>query len=233
MNIAVIIAKKNSKRLKKKNFYKIGNKNLIQRAVVSAIDSKIFHKIIINSDIADISKAFKFLDKKKIKKIYFLNRKKYLASDKAKSVDVVIDTIRSFNFNTEDKICLLLPTCPLRSPQDIKSGFKFFKKDISCVISLCETNFPSQFSFIINKKKITPLIKNNPLLKKETRTQDIQTTYRPNGAFYISKVKTILKNKNFFHGKLAGFVMPKNRSIDIDTFEDLQLARLYYKNTKK
>jgi len=145
MNIAVIIARKNSKRLKKKNFYKIGNKNLIQRAVVSAIDSKIFHKIIINSDIADISKAFKFLD----------------------------------------------------------------------------------------KKKITPLIKNNPLLKKETRTQDIQTTYRPNGAFYISKVKTILKNKNFFQGKLAGFVMPKNRSIDIDTFEDLQLARFYYKNTKK
>lgn len=233
MNIAIIIARKNSKRLKNKNFYKVGGKNLIQRAVISAIDSKLFHKIIINSDISNLSQAFRFLNKENIKKIYFLKRKKALASDKAKSVDVVIDTIKSLNLNLEDNICLLLPTCPLRSSQDLKNGFKVLKKNISSVISLCETNFPAQFSFIINKKKLTPLMKNNPLPKNETRTQDMKISYRPNGAFYISKVKTILKNKNFFYGNLAGFVMPKNRSTDIDTFEDLQLARFYYKNSKK
>jgi len=233
MNIAIIIARKNSKRFKNKNFYKIGNKNLIQRAVNSAIGSKLFDKIIINSDIINLSQDFKSLSKENLKKIYFLKRKKVLASDKAKSVDVVVDTIKSLNLNLDDNICLLLPTCPLRSSQDIKNGFKIFKKNISSVISLCETNFPSQFSFAINKKKLVPLMKNNPLLKKETRTQDMKISYRPNGAFYISKVKTILKSKNFFYGNLAGFIMPKNRSIDIDSFEDLQLARFYYKNSKK
>ena len=47
--------------------------------------------------------------------------------------------------------------------------------------------------------------------------------------FIYSNIKKLLKNKNFFKGKIKGLEMPAKRSIDIDTIEDLKLARYFFK----
>ena len=56
MNIAVICARKNSLRIKNKNFLKINKKPLINYTIESAIKSNLFDKIIINTD----SKNYKY-----------------------------------------------------------------------------------------------------------------------------------------------------------------------------
>ena len=48
--IGFIFARKNSKRLPKKNILKLGNKLLIEYTLSAAIKSKIFRKIIVSTD---------------------------------------------------------------------------------------------------------------------------------------------------------------------------------------
>ena len=64
MNLAIIIARKKSKRLKNKNLLKIGKYNLIQMTLIEALKVKKFKKIIINTDINNIKNYFKFLSLK-------------------------------------------------------------------------------------------------------------------------------------------------------------------------
>ena len=59
MNLAIIIARKKSKRLKNKNLLKMSY-NLIQRALIEALNVKKFKKIIINTDINNIENQFRF-----------------------------------------------------------------------------------------------------------------------------------------------------------------------------
>ena len=53
-------------------------------------------------------------------------------------------------------------------------------------------------------------------------------SFRPNGAFYISNIKKLLKIKIFKKGNIGSRDACK-RSIDIDTIEDLKLARYFFK----
>ena len=47
MNLAIIIARKNSKRLKNKNLLKIGKYNLLQLAVIEALKVQKFSKLLL------------------------------------------------------------------------------------------------------------------------------------------------------------------------------------------
>ena len=77
--IGFIFARKNSKRLPKKNILKLGRKLLIEHTIVASIKSNIFDKIIVSSDDEKIISL-----KKKYKDVFFDKRPKNLASDRAK-----------------------------------------------------------------------------------------------------------------------------------------------------
>ena len=62
MNIAIICARKNSKRIKNKNFIKVGGKPLINYTVDAALKSRLFSNIIINTD----NKRYKLKKNKKV-----------------------------------------------------------------------------------------------------------------------------------------------------------------------
>ena len=111
-----------------------------------------FSKIIINSDLEKIKKQFKFLNNKNYRKLIFYKRSKRLAGDKAKAVDVVLESIKKLKDDRFKTVTLLLPTCPLRRSSDITKGLSLLKKHNSSIISVCKTTFPPQFSFY--KKKI-------------------------------------------------------------------------------
>tara|TARA_A100001011_G_scaffold11514_1_gene12607 strand:- start:1228 stop:1938 length:711 start_codon:yes stop_codon:yes gene_type:complete len=227
MNLGIIIARKNSKRLKNKNLSKIGKYNLIQISMIQALKVKRFKKIIINSDIPEIKNYFKFLNKRDLSKIIFMKRPKHLSMDKSKSVDVVIDSINRLKNHKFLTITLMLPSCPLRKASDINKGLSKINKKMDTVISVCKTKFPPQFTFFLkNKFYLKPNFKNCPLIKNERRTQDFSNNFRPNGGFYISYIDKLKKSRNFFKGKIIGVEMPVSRSIDIDTYEDLQFARI-------
>ena len=52
--VAIVPARKGSKRLPNKNLLKLGNQSLVEIAVQKALDTNIFEKVIISSDSQEI-----------------------------------------------------------------------------------------------------------------------------------------------------------------------------------
>ncbi len=224
-NLAIILARKNSKRLKGKNNLSLGGKSLIKRAIESSKKSKIYNKIIVSSDDPKILKLSKnFPD------INFIKRKNSLAKDKIKVISVVLDIIKDYKLYSS--VSLLLPTCPFRTSQDIQKAFKIFKKNYKNTLSVTDYDFPPEFALKKNGSFYSP-IKDSPLLKNKTRSQEFISSLRPNGAIYISLVSNLLKNKNFYVREMNVYKMSKTKSIDIDTKLDFDLAKLIYKKYEK
>ena len=63
-----------------------------------------------------------------------------------------------------------------------------------------------------------------------TRRQDLPDVYSLNGAIYIARVDWLLRQRSFVSADTVGYVMPKERSMDIDTPEDYQKLNEIMKN---
>jgi CMP-N-acetylneuraminic acid synthetase len=66
------------------------------------------------------------------------------------------------------------------------------------------------------------------------RSQDLPTYYRINGAFYMSRVESVLKNETFFIKKdIYAYLMSQEDSVDIDTKLDFIVAQAILKEREK
>jgi N-acylneuraminate cytidylyltransferase/CMP-N,N'-diacetyllegionaminic acid synthase len=65
------------------------------------------------------------------------------------------------------------------------------------------------------------------------RSQDLPKYYRLNGAIYISEVKYLVKEKGFLGDQTKAYIMPIERSIDIDTKIDLELCKILLNENNK
>ena len=125
-----------------------------------------------------------------------------------------------------DTVTLLLPTCPLRDSNDISDAFEKLLPGVDSVISITETEFPPNLSIKIKEDgKICSWHESNPWENGNSRSQDHETTYRPNGAIYISWMNKFSNNKNFYIGEVVPYFMPREKSIDVDTKFDFELAK--------
>jgi N-acylneuraminate cytidylyltransferase len=79
-----------------------------------------------------------------------------------------------------------------------------------------------------DKDQMVPLLDTE---EKFTYRQEIPKAYVLNGAIYIAKTIYLLKNKSFVSEDTIAFIMPKERSIDIDSGLDYKLAEILIKNS--
>ncbi len=217
--VSIITARKNSKRLKNKNLKKILGFPLIYYAIKSSLNSK----YISNTYVATDDKKILDYSKKLGAKVPFLRDKNY-AKDNTSSFDTISNFFKKLNLKTKpDLVILLQPTSPLRTSRDIDSSIKLFKKNKSATSLVSVVKTPNMFltKNSLFKSKIN--FKFNKNIKNEK-------IYSTNGAIYIVPYKNIFK-KNPYGKNIEIYEMKLSRSIDIDTKDDLYIAkRLFNKN---
>ncbi len=71
-----------------------------------------------------------------------------------------------------------------------------------------------------------------PWKNNNTRSQDHPDVFRPNGAIYGSWRDSFSVNRNFYFGKVYGYYMPRDRSVDIDTELDFIIAESVLRNNE-
>ena len=227
--LAIIPARKGSKRLVGKNMLDLNGKPLIAWTIEEALKSKYIDNIIISTDdenIINLSKQYKGIN------VPFV-RSKGLSSDKATSLDVVLHAINYFSCNHKnfDYVMLLQPTSPLRKSKDIDYSIEELSEEDKSVVSVCETDHSPLWS---NRLPDNKSMKN--FLSKEIqnlRSQDLPKYYRLNGAIYISEVEYLVKEKGFLGDQTKAYIMPIERSIDIDTKKDLELCKILLNENNK
>ena len=215
-SIAIIPARAGSKRLPGKNFKSFNGRPLIDWTVRSAIDSKSFDNVIITTNDDAILNHYA-----KNKVVNLVERSECLASDEAKSVDVVLDVLEKFGL-TDGRATLLQPTSPLRNSNHIEQAISLFNEE--------RKNSVVSVKRAINKIGWCKKLNSSGYLE-DLAGQDslLDTIYIPNGAIYVFDIQRFLLTKEFYF-KTVPYLMDDIASLDIDYPLDFEMAQLVSKH---
>jgi CMP-N-acetylneuraminic acid synthetase len=150
-----------------------------------------------------------------------------LSSDNARSIDVAkhaLTFMENKNACTFDAVMLLQPTSPFRIVEDLKESIRLLTQnpDADSVISVVdvEAHHPARMKYIENGYLIDPPFGEE---KEGQNRQELHPMYIRNGSIYLTRRSTILSGS--YKGKnCMAYVMPSQRSVNIDTLEDFQFA---------
>lgn len=222
--LAIIPARGGSKGVPRKNIIEIKGKPLICYSIEAGLKAKengIIDTLVVSTDdeeIADISRAAGA-------DVPFI-RPDYLSNDTAKSVDVMIHAYEFYREKGKefDTILLLQPTTPLRTAEDIGEALAIFKESkVSSLISCYKEEYICDL--VSYHKDGNMAIALNPKHNGGGRRQELPDLYVRNGAIYITSVNQMIKNHKVFDDTPAMYVMPKERSVNIDCMDDVEMLR--------
>ncbi len=220
MFLAIIPARSGSKRVKNKNIQKINNKPLIYYAIKQSLKSKFISETIVLTDSKEIKKKSLQYGAK----VPFLRPKK-ISLDKTLMLETIQYALDKLNIykNKKFKYIVLLPvTSPLRISKDIdgccKKILNHAKADsLVTTYKIEESHHPSK---IMYQKK-------NKYLERIKFDNNKSFFVRNGPAVLITKKS---KTKKFLlGGNIINYVMPFERSIDINYKKDLEMAKLLMK----
>lgn len=221
--IALIPARCGSKELPGKNIKNLCDKPMIAYTIEEAKKSKYIEEVHVSTDCVEIQEiALKY------GAISHFLRPDFLATDEAKAIDTYLYTID--RLNTEygykiEEIMILQPTSPLRSVKDIDSAVELFKnKKADSVVSYTKEDHPVQWHKYLTEDKKFENIFEDKLLNR----QEFRPSYYPNGAIYIFKYD-LLRSGKYYGEETFAYIMPKTRSVDIDTMDDFRYAEFLMK----
>ncbi|MDZ5471967.1 acylneuraminate cytidylyltransferase family protein [Bacillus sp. 31A1R] len=222
--LAVIPARGGSKGVPKKNIKLLNSKPLIAWTIEEARRSQYIDKLIVSSDDDEIIRISEEWGAEAPFK-----RPLELAQDKTPGMSPVLHAIEKLP--GYDYIVLLQPTSPLRLCQDIDGAIELLElSGVDSCVSVTETSIPPQWLYSIDKEGFMESIFNS--IDFPFQRQAGQAFYELNGAVYVATMKSILTYKKFLQEKTIPFVMPKNRSVDIDNLEDFHYCEFLLKRHK-
>lgn len=218
-NIAIIPARSGSKGLKDKNVRDLCGKPLIAYSIEAAHRTGQFDEIMVSTD----SEQYAEIAKKYGANVPFL-RSAATAGDTASSWDMVEEVLQGFEqIGREfDTFCLLQPTSPLRTSDDISAAYElYYAKNATTVVSLCELEHPISWCGLLGENSsLDGFIKREQGKQRQTQKK----YYRVNGAIYIVSISEFRKDAFLYRENAYAYIMPKERSVDIDTESDFRFA---------
>lgn len=230
--LTVITARGGSKSVPGKNIRLLGNKPLIGYTIESAKATKdLFYKIIVSTDdraIADVSKSFGA-------EVPFI-RPSNLAEDKTPTLPVLQHAVNFIEDQDKvliDWVLLLQPTAPFRSAKDIRRVVELSQQlDADSIISVVQV-----FS---THPGLMKKIENNELksffgeeIEGTPRQQLKPSAYMRNGAIYMTKRDVLMKNNSIWGKKITPYIMPLERSYNIDDEIDFKTAEVIINDEEK
>lgn len=226
-NIAIIPARSGSKGLPGKNIKELFGKPLMAYSIEAALASECFSTVMVSTD----SEKYAEVARRYGAEVPFL-RSEQNSADKASSWDTVREVLAGYQkFGEEfDTFCLLQPTSPLRTADDIKQAYSLYKeKKAVTVISMTVMEHPIEWC-----GKLDESLGLEGFIERggEGQRQKMGASYRPNGAIYIFSISEFYKDDFIYQKGSYAYIMPRERSVDIDTEFDFALAEFLkgYKN---
>lgn len=222
--VCVIPARGGSKGLPGKNIKMFFGKPLIAHTIEQAKNCGLIDRVIVSTDdvrIAEIAKKFNA-------EVPFM-RPKILAQDKSNTMDVLWHAVkwlekRNYFF---DILVLLHTTAPLRSIDDINNSIKLlFKNNVSNIFSVTPSYRNPYFNMVEVKHGRVRIVKQGCFASRQEAPQ----VYDMNASIYTWWNNIFKKEKKIFLKNSCVYIMPKERSIDIDDELDFRIAEFFKKN---
>jgi CMP-N-acetylneuraminic acid synthetase len=219
--IALICARGGSKGLPNKNIKLLNGVPLIGRSIQVAQQIDRIDRIIVSTDSEEIAKVAKEYGAE----VPFI-RPAELAKDTSSEWLVwqhALDFLEKNDNRVWDGLISLPPTAPLRNEADVENCLDEFERgDVDIVISVAESHRNPFFNMITNDQKGYSSLAISG--KKINRRQDAPEVFDVLTVAYVANIRYVKKSKGLFDGKVRSVLIPKERSIDIDTELDFRIA---------
>ncbi|KIM05861.1 MAG: flagellar modification protein B [Sulfurovum sp. AS07-7] len=225
--LCTICARGGSKGVKNKNIKELCGKPLIAYTIEQAKASSLFEHIVISTDSDDIANVAK-----KYGAEVFFKRSAEMASDTAGKLDVIRDAFKrseKYYNRTFEYLIDLDATAPLRSVDDIINSFKQFKENDNDNLITAMPSRRSPYFNLVEQDQYGRVYLSKKLDSAVVRRQDAPKSYDMNASIYIWKRDVILNKDSLFLEKTGLYVMPEERSIDIDTEFDYKFVEFLMK----
>ena len=216
--VAVIPARAGSKGVLRKNARLLAGRPLVAYTIAAAIGSCVFDTIAVSTEDAEIAAIARAAGAKVVE------RPASLASDAALTEPVMSHALEALESEGEpafESVWLLQPTSPLRTAEDIASASSLLKsEDVDAVVSVV----PDHCFYWRSETEDCGLIVPEYDLSARPRRQDLPPRWRENGAIYgVSRAVWDMAGVRAA-GRIAGYVMDADRSLEIDTEADWSIA---------
>jgi len=222
--LCTICARGGSKGVKNKNIRTLVGKPMIAHTVLQAKESGLFEHIVISTDSDAIANAAQEYGAE-----VFFKRDAAMASDTAGKLDVIKDAFtrsETHYSETYDYLIDLDATAPLRDTQDIINAFEQFLKDDNDNLITAMPSRRSPYFNLVEVSKEGKVALSKSLDNSVKRRQDAPKSYDMNASIYIWKRDTLLKKDTIFLEKTGLYVMPEERSFDVDCELDFKIVEL-------
>lgn len=223
--LAIIPARGGSKGVPRKNVRPVAGKPLIAWTIETALAARdLFHAVVVSTDdeeIASVARAHGA-------DVPFV-RPPELSHDKVPMAPVLQHAVRAIEARDGvrmDWVCLLQPTAPFRTPEDLREALRLAREGTTD--SVISVNQVFAVHPILMKR-----IEGGRLLpfcieeKEGTRRQDYApAAYMRNGAIYVTRRDVLVERGSIWGGSIAPYVMPAERSVSIDDERDMKLVEI-------
>jgi CMP-N,N'-diacetyllegionaminic acid synthase len=220
--LCTICARGGSKGVKNKNIKEINGKPLIAYTIEQAKDSGLFEHIVISTDSDEIASIAKQYGAE-----VFFRRSAEMATDSAGKLDVISDAfMRSEQYYNKqfDYLIDLDATAPLRNVDDIINSFNQFLENNNDNLITAMPSRRSPYFNLVEVDSSGKVSLSKKLDNAIVRRQDAPKSYDMNASIYIWKRDVILNEKSIFLENTGLYIMPEERSIDIDTELDYKFV---------
>lgn len=217
---AVIPARGGSKRIPKKNIQLINGTPLIAFPISTAISSGFFEEVFVSTDSYEIAR---------IARQYGAStpfiRDAYLSDDYTPTIPVIRDALKRLSqIGPEDIVCCIYPTSIFLTNQIIANAIALSSQLSNHNFIVSYTTFAYPIQRALRKSsggELTFFLPENA----SARSQDLETAYHDAAQFYFARRISWETQDSAFNGSL-GIEIPRKYVQDIDTYEDLENARL-------
>lgn len=225
-SIAIIPARGGSKRIPDKNIKPFCGKPMIAYSLETASTSNLFDKIHVSTDVERIAQVAEDLGFP----VDFM-RPAELADDYTPIMPVLKYVLDKYQIQERDfdTVCMIMPCAPLTKPDDLIRANALYSQFKGKKQVLAVTQFPVPIEWAFSKNnngQLTPVQPGAFAI----RSQDIEPKYYDAGVFAFMPSNSIINStaagddKNFI-----GYLLPKNRVVDIDEPEDFVLAEAMFR----
>ena len=229
-SIAIILARGGSKRIPKKNILEFQGKPMIAWSIEAAKQSEVFEKVLVSTDDEDIAS----ISLKYGAEVPFLRTS--ASDDLSSSSEATLAALEQAEIHWGKSfynVAQLMANCPLRDSKVIKDSYNVFvdredESQISCFkFGWMNPWWAFKLNSLGEDEKLFP-----EALKM--RSQDLPELFCPTGAIWFSKTQVLKQHKTFYSPSHKFFPIDWLSAMDIDDFDDLEMAKAYYalKNNK-
>lgn len=226
--LCTICARGGSQGVKNKNLISLKRKPLIAHTILQAQKSQLFDFIAVSTDSLKIKKT---AEKFGIKNI--IDRPDEMATSTSPKLPAIQHAVLEMELRYHQKFDIIVDldaTSPLRSTSDIIDAFHLLMNHPEAQNLV--TAYPARRSPYFNMLEVgnDGFVQLSKRPKNTVfRRQDSPLCYDMNASIYIWKRDAFFENEQVLTNRTLLYVMPEERSIDIDSLLDLQLVRLLAK----